>query len=167
MTATTSDSAPTCNQEWEKHGLFFEYGSAANPRMPKIGIDVFPPSMHHITESKIIPLDLAHKLETSHPATGPNLLAHFVHIAAGEELPTSCHASSQVFYVIRGAGYSVIDGKKLSWKSGDFFALPVTGEIRHRASEDSAFYWVNDQPLMDFLGAKPTSPRVPAALFLP
>jgi len=35
----------------------------------------------------------------------------------------------------------------------------VTGEIRHCASEDSAFYWVNDQPLMDFLGARPTLPR--------
>ena len=60
MTDTT-DSAPTCNQEWEKHGLFFEYGSAANPRMPKIGIDVFPPSMHHVAESKIIPLELSQK----------------------------------------------------------------------------------------------------------
>ena len=72
---------------------------------------------------------------------------------------SSCHASSQVFYVIRGAGFSVIDGKRLSWKTGDLFALPATGEIRHHTSEDSAFYWVNDQPLMDFLGAKPVAPR--------
>lgn len=153
------DTATTCNHDWEKHGLFFEYGSAANPRMPRIAIDVFPPALHHIAETRIIPLELSQQLETSFPVTGPSLLANFIHIAAGEELPTACHASSQVFYVIRGAGFSVIDGQKLSWKTGDLFALPVTGEIRHRASEDSAFYWVHDQPLLDFLGAKPSSPR--------
>ena len=117
MNPTTSDAAPTCNPEWEKHGLFFEYGSAANPRMPKIGIDVFPPALHQIAETQIISLELSKKLETSYPVTGPNLLANFIHIAAGDELPTACHASSQVFYVIRGAGFSVIDDKKLSWKS--------------------------------------------------
>ena len=159
MNPTTSDTTPTCNQDWEKHGLFFEYGSAANPRMPKIAIDVFPPAMHQIAETRVIPLELSKKLETTYPLTGPNLLANFIHIAAGDELPTSCHASSQVFYVIRGAGFSMIDGKKLTWKTGDLFALPATGEIRHHASEDSAFYWVNDQPLMDFLGAKPVTPR--------
>ena len=54
MNPTTFDTAPTCNQDWEKHGLFFEYGSAANPRMPKIAIDVFPPAMHQIAETKVI-----------------------------------------------------------------------------------------------------------------
>lgn len=153
----TTDSS--CNQDWAKNVLFFEYGSAANPRMPKIGIDVFPPSMHQIAESKVIPLQLDQKLETAYPATGPNLLANFIHIAAGESLPTMTHASSQVFYVIRGAGNSVINGNKLEWKTGDFFAIPFTGEIKHHANEDTAFYWVNDQPLLDFLGVQPTKPR--------
>ncbi len=152
-------AALTCNQEWEQQGLFFEYGSAANPRMPKIAIDGFAPALHHIAESRIIPLDLSQQLQFHAPATGPSLLANFIHIAAGDSLPTACHASSQVFYVIRGAGHSEIDGKTLNWQTGDLFALPITGQILHHASQDSAFYWVNDQPLMDFLGAKPTSPR--------
>lgn len=152
-------NSSTCNEAWSQDNLFFEYGSAANPRMPRIGIDVFPPSMHQIAESKVIPLQLAQKLETSYPATGPNLLANFIHIAAGEALSTSTHASSQVFYVIRGAGFSLVDGRRLEWKTGDFFAIPSTDEIRHNASADTAFYWVNDQPLMDFLGVKPTQPR--------
>lgn len=152
-------SAPSCNEEWAQHALYFEYGSAANPRMPKIGIDVFLPAMHCISESKIIPLELAHKLETSYPATGPNLLANFIHIAAGEALSTSTHASSQVFYVIRGSGFSTINGNRLEWKTGDLFTLPCMGAIKHEAIADTAFYWVNDQPLMDFLGAQPTTPR--------
>jgi gentisate 1,2-dioxygenase len=149
----------TCNAEWAKNVLFYEYGSAANPRMPGIGIDVFPPALHQIAESKIIPLELSQKLQTSYPVTGPNLLANFIHIAAGEGLSTTSHASSQVFYVIRGGGFSVIDGQRLEWKSGDFFAIPFTGVIQHEAIADTAFYWVNDQPLMDFLGVQPHQPR--------
>jgi gentisate 1,2-dioxygenase len=157
--STNNIDLPSCNADWAKNVLFFEYGSAANPRMPKIGVDVFPPSMHQIAESKIIPLDLSQNLQTKFPATGPNLLASFIHIAAGETLATSTHASSQVFYVIRGAGFSVVDGKRLEWKMGDFFTMPFMGEIQHQASEDTAFYWVNDQPLMDFLGVRPTKER--------
>ena len=152
-------ASPSCNHNWSENVLFFEYGSAANPRMPKIGIDVFPPTMHQIAETKVIPLDLSQTLQTSYPATGPNLLANFLHIAAGEALSTNTHASSQVFYVIRGAGYSLIQGCRLEWKTGDFFALPCRGEIQHQATDDTAFYWVNDQPLMDFLGVKPTEER--------
>jgi gentisate 1,2-dioxygenase len=155
----TPNPTTSCNDDWSKNVLFFEYGSAANPRMPKIGIDVFPPSMHQIDETKIIPLELAHKLETTYAATGPNLLANFIHIAAGAALSTNTHASSQVFYVIRGAGSSLINGSRLDWKTGDFFAIPYTGEIQHQASEDTAFYWVNDQPLLDFLGVQPTKER--------
>jgi gentisate 1,2-dioxygenase len=157
--STNNIDLPSCKADWAKNVLFFEYGSAANPRMPKIGVDVFPPSMHQIAESKIIPLDLSQNLQTKFPATGPNLLASFIHIAAGETLATSTHASSQVFYVIRGAGFSVVDGKRLEWKMGDFFTMPFMGEIQHQASEDTAFYWVNDQPLMDFLGVRPTKER--------
>jgi gentisate 1,2-dioxygenase len=154
-----TDTTSFCNQEWSKHCQFFEYGSAANPRMPHIGVDVFPPAMHQIKETKLIPLQLAHQLETTYSATGPNLLANYIHIAAGEKITTSTHASSQVFYCIRGAGFSMIQGSKLEWKTGDFFALPLSADITHHASEDTAFYWVNDQPLMDFLGARPTQPR--------
>jgi gentisate 1,2-dioxygenase len=157
--STNNIDLPSCNADWAKNVLFFEYGSAANPRMPKIGVDVFPPSMHQIAETKIIPLDLSQNLQTNFPATGPNLLASFIHIAAGETLATSTHASSQVFYVIRGAGFSVVDGKRLEWKMGDFFTIPFMGEIQHQASDDTAFYWVNDQPLMDFLGVRPTKER--------
>jgi len=159
MSTQNQEPAATYNAEWQKHGQFFEYGSAANPRMPRINIDVFPPSMHQISESRIIPLELAHKLETSYSATGPNLMANFIHIAAGETLPTRCHASSQVFYVIRGEGFSLIEGRRLEWKTGDLFTLPSTGDISHHASKDSAFYWVNDQPLLDFLGVQPVRPR--------
>jgi gentisate 1,2-dioxygenase len=149
----------SCNADWAKNVLFFEYGSAANPRMPKICIDIFAPTLHQIGETKIIPLDLSHQLQTSYAATGPNLLANFIHIASGDALSSLAHASSQVFYVIRGAGASIIDGQRLEWKEGDFFAIPTTGEIRHHATEDTAFYWVHDQPLMDFLGVQPARAR--------
>lgn len=155
-----SDNTDTLNTQWQKHGQFFEYGSEADPNMPPIKIDAFPPSLHEITETRVIPFDLSAQLKTPYPATGPTLLANFVHIAPGDVITTQTHASSQVFYVIRGKGISVFESGELHWKTGDYIALPFSADIEHKALADTAFYWVSDQPLMDYLGVKPFKPQV-------
>ena len=153
------ERSPVLNDHWQSHHRFYDYTSAANPRMPDITIQSFPSSLHHCRESKTIPLDLSTQLETPYPATGPNLLANFVHIASTETMTTETHASSQIFFVIRGTGHSVFQEGYLQWKAGDYFAIPASDAISHSAQEDSAFYWVHDQPLMDYLGAEPKRKR--------
>ena len=74
------------NQDWAENSRYFEYVSAANPRMPKIAIDIFPPALHQISESKIIPLDLHEQLETDYASTGPALMANFIHINPAESI---------------------------------------------------------------------------------
>ena len=156
----------TLNEKWTQKIEFYEYGSAANPRMPKIDVVPFAASLHQeCQETKILALDLSESLETNYPATSPNLMANFVHINAGDSLTTDTYASSQTFYVIRGKGTSVIDGETLTWKEGDYFALPFTSGIEHRAEEETAFYWTHDQPLLDFLGVKPTKKMVDPVFF--
>lgn len=147
------------NESWANNCQFFEYTSAANPQMPKINVKSFAPELHQINETKIIPLDLSETMKTDFPCTGPNLLANFIHINADEKLNTHSHASSQVFFVIRGKGHSQFEEGDLAWKTGDFFALPVSEKITHHADEDSAFYWVHDAPLLDFLGARSQTKR--------
>ncbi len=151
----TEKRVSVLNDQWQDNCRFFEYSCAANPCMPDIRIDIFPAKTHQIGETRTIPLDLSKQLQTSYPATGPGLLANFVHIASGDILVTETHASSQIFYVIRGKGKSVFSEGDLRWKVGDYIALPTCDAIEHFAEEDSAFYWVNDQPLMDFLGVHP------------
>lgn len=146
---------PTLNDTWAEGIDFFEYSSAANPRMPAIDIDAFPASMHQIEETKVIPLDLSDKLEVPYPCTGPSLLANYIHINPGESLLSEANACSQVFYCIRGKGHSVTADGAVSWKTGDYFAIPGQMEITHFAEDDTAFYWVNDSPLLSYLGAVP------------
>lgn len=147
------------NAAWAANTTYFEYASAANPRMPKIEIEAFPASMHQIEETRVIPLDLSVNLDTSYPCTGPSLLANFVHIGSGETLTTNCNSASQVIFCIRGKGRSETPEGVVTWKTGDYFAVPGDMSLRHSAEEDTAFYWVNDEPLFRYLGAKPDTAR--------
>jgi hypothetical protein len=39
-------------------------------------------------------------------------------------------------------------------------------EAKHNASEDTAFYWIHDAPLLSYLGAKPAAKRFEVSLFI-
>ena len=60
--------------------------------------------------------------------------------------------------MIRGSGVSAVGDSEIRWSQGDFFTLPGS-TARHRAKETSALYWVNDQPLLDYLGVQRSHPR--------
>ena len=158
-------STQSLNKLWAENTRYFEYTSSVNPKMPDINVDVFPSSLHEITETKIIPLDLSKQLQTSYLATGPTLLANYIHINSNEEITSSTNASSQSFFVIRGSGQSITKDGVLSWKKGDYFALPYSEDLIHQANEDSAFYWVNDSPIMNYMGAKAQSKQCQAVYF--
>ncbi len=153
------------NELWAKNTKYFEYTSSANPKMPDINVDVFPSSLHEINETKIIPLDLSDKLQTKYMATSPTLLANYVHINANDEIKTSINASSQSFFVIRGSGKTITKDGVLSWKKGDYFALPYSEDLIHQSDEDTAFYWVHDAPLLRYMGAKAKSEQCKAVYF--
>jgi gentisate 1,2-dioxygenase len=142
--------------------VIFEYSKAANPiesgATPAIPVKQYPAEIYATGESRIVPLDLSSELRTPYPATGPSLLASFVRINAGEKLRTFANASSEFYFVIRGAGTSDTPEGSIAWKAGDFIALPGL-EATHYADEDTAFYMVNDSPLFAYLGAKQSKAR--------
>tara|TARA_Y100000389_G_scaffold43586_1_gene38249 strand:- start:3563 stop:4684 length:1122 start_codon:yes stop_codon:yes gene_type:complete len=162
------------NSEWHSNteGQMFEYTSNANPPMSQIPIKIFPPELHENGLSKVIPFDLSEELEVNYPATTPNLLANFVRITNNQSLPTSiAAATSQVFYIIRGSGHSLTRKGTVHWETGDLFVLPFLGEklspicpmsqcVLHTCSQEPitngcAIYWVNDSPLLEYLGVRP------------
>jgi gentisate 1,2-dioxygenase len=153
------------NDEWSANAQFHEYLSVVNPLMPKINVNAFDASIHQSGKTRVIPLDLSTQLKTNYPATTPNLMASFLRICLGESLITTTAASSEMFYVIRGAGSSETEWGTTSWKEGDLFVIPTTGDAVHTASEDSAIYWVSDSPVMKYLGVKPTEKQFKPVLF--
>jgi gentisate 1,2-dioxygenase len=135
---------------------FFEYTKAANPlakgTITPVSFGELPHTLHESGPTRVIPFDLSDKLNVKGPATSPNLSANFLRIQPGESLSTRTNATSELYYVLRGAGTTERKGEKLTWATGDFFVLPGGADCKHTSSSDSALYWINDQPLLTYLG---------------
>lgn len=161
-TLTHPETTPAAESNPQNNALVFEYSSAADPissgSVPAIPYAEFAADLYASGPSRIVPLDLSNALKCSAPASTPSLAASFLRINAGDALETRANATSELFYVISGKGSSNLGDREIAWSQGDFFTLPGGG-ARHRASETAALYWVNDQPLLDYLGVERTRPR--------
>jgi gentisate 1,2-dioxygenase len=156
---------PPLTRDWTADAQYFEYSSAADPRLAPIPFSVFPASEHQSGPTREIAWDLSGHLGTDWQATAPNMLASFLRILPDETLKTRAHASSQMFYVIRGAGTTDSHHGQLEWSHGDLFVMPGDGELTHRATRDAALYAVSDEPLLRFLGADPREERFRPTLY--
>ena len=132
----------------------------------------FLPELYADGPTRFVPLDLSEKLCCEGPATSPGLCASFARILPGETLPSDIApdaATSLVFYVTRGSGRTVVVGAnapEISWKEGDFVALPGAAAYAHQAGADgAAFYLVHDAPLLRHLGAAVTSSRFEPTIY--
>ncbi len=147
----------------------FEYSTAADPiasgATPAIPHAEFPASLHESGPTSVIPLDLSGQLKRPGPLTSPALLANFVRVEAGDSLLTRANASSELFYVLRGSGRTRFGDLTIPWTKGDILTLPSGGGATHEADDDSAFYWVHDEPLLRYLGASASEPTFGPTLF--
>ena len=163
---TKSSATPAKENSAEQNALMFEYSSAADPvsfgSVPPIPYAEFAADLYATGPSRIIPLDLSKALKCAAPASTPSLAASFLRIEADGSLETSANSTSELFYVIRGSGLSSVGDQEIHGSEGDFFTLPGS-TARHRAQETSALYWVNDQPLLGYLGVQRSHPRFAAA----
>lgn len=175
--AGTIEGTSSANHKWTEQATMYEYTSNANPPMAEVPVHVFPPALHQEGHTRVIPLDLQRELALSYPATAPNLLANFMRIRRGEELESGVEwATSQSFYVIRGNGSSMTRAGRVEWKEGDLFVLPYLGDdipavcetgrqcARHFCDSEPRFggcalYWVHDEPLLRYLGVRPSNTR--------
>lgn len=153
-----SDVANTPGFAHADTAQFFEYSKAANPirpsLTPRVPFHFFPPSLYADGPSRVVPLDLSGDLKCASPATGPDLCANFVRIIAGDDIILDVNATSMVFYVIRGAGTAEIGSDRLEWSTGDFFTASGGVTTALRASAEAALYYVNDAPLLTYLGVR-------------
>lgn len=147
----------------------FEYSTAADPiasgATPAIPHAEFPSSLHESGESRIIPLDLSGQLKRDGMLTSPGLAAHFIRIEAGRRVETRPNASSELYYVLRGSGQTRFGAHVIPWGKGDILTLPAGGGAVHEAEDDAAFYWVTDEPLLRYLGAKASEPTFAPTLY--
>jgi len=146
--------------------LLFDYRQAANPVRPGLTEPIpyhqWSPELHASGPSGVIPLDLSAQLGAEGPATSPGLAAHFVRIAAGEGVKAAARATSSLFFVLYGSGRCRRGSASIDWQSGDLFVLPAGEDPLLQAERTSVLYWVNDAPLLRYLGVEPSRPRFEA-----
>jgi gentisate 1,2-dioxygenase len=154
-------------EDWTGDARFFEYHQAVDPlrvgTITPVPIRQFEAAP--VGSTGVTPLDLSEALKTPWPATSPALLASFLTIAAGDALWTEPVATSELYYVIQGAGRSHVKGGLIAWEEGDVFVLPAGAVSRHEATADAALYHVSDAPLLAYLGVRPAEPRFAPTLF--
>jgi gentisate 1,2-dioxygenase len=98
-------------------------------------------------------------LEYTHPQTGRSILptmACWIQMLRPEErLRAHRHTGSAVYYVVHGAGESIVDGCRFEWARGDIIALPSWALHEHAnlSSRDPAvLFSIQDRPVVEALG---------------
>jgi gentisate 1,2-dioxygenase len=163
--------APTVAEALVGDVRIFEYSQAADPiasgATPPIPHAEFPASLHEAGPTRAIPLDLSARLKRPGPLTSPGLSANFVRLLPGELLETRPNASSELYYVLRGRGQTRFGGQTIPWSKGDILTLPAGDGAIHEAEggDDAALYWVHDEPMLRYLGAKAAEPTFRPTLF--
>jgi gentisate 1,2-dioxygenase len=151
-------------EDWTDDARYFEYSAAANPigsgHTSEVPVARFGRDLYADAPTGVIPFDLSKELGiATGPATSPGLLAGFVRIRAGERVQTSPNATSQLYYVLEGRGFAVVNGSLIAFEKGDFLTLPAVCRSTFHADADTALYWVHDEPMLRYLGAEATQPR--------
>jgi gentisate 1,2-dioxygenase len=92
------------------------------------------------------------------PASGRSLLptvgCYLQLLRPGVQTRPHRETSSAVYAVVRGAGATVIDGVRLDWRQGDFFAIPPRAAHAHANDheEPAILFSFQDVPLLQGLG---------------
>jgi gentisate 1,2-dioxygenase len=148
---------------------YFEYTSSANPigskLIPRVPYHAFRASLYNSGPTRVVPLDLSAELGCEGPATGPGLSANFVRVNAGEKQAIEPNATSLVFYAIDGAGIATQGDVTFQFGNGDFFTFPGGQAVELAADSTAKLYYVNDAPLLSYLGAGVTRARFEPTLY--
>lgn len=73
----------------------------------------------------------------------------------GERTKSHRHTGSYLYHVAKGAGHSVIDGKRFDWRERDIFCVPSWAWHEHANasdSDDACLFCLSDLPVMRALG---------------
>jgi gentisate 1,2-dioxygenase len=98
-------------------------------------------------------------LEYRHPQTGgsvmPTMACRAQMLRPGEHTKAHRHTGSAVYYIAKGQGMTIIDGKQFNWRQGDIIAIPPWALHEHAngsAKEDAILFSIQDAPVLNALG---------------
>jgi len=137
----------------------YEYEKNVNPTMTSIPIE-----KKNINDCNygITFVNLSEVFNTSYKCTTPNLLASFIKIKKHEcSIPfwnkSYINGSSHLFYILQGSCEIIIDNEEVNLDVGDIMISPCfqTMLIKNTGSDELQIYYINDSPLINYLGSIP------------
>jgi gentisate 1,2-dioxygenase len=86
--------------------------------------------------------------------TLPTLSCEMQMLRPGEKTQEHRHTSSTIYHVFRGNGFSMIDGARYEWETGDSFTVPHWRWHAHGngGKEAALLFVMNDRPVLDAFG---------------
>lgn len=137
----------------------YEYENNVNPQLKE-----FPFYEKNINECNygINIIDFSNIFNVSYKSTTPNLLASFIKLMSEDSIEldsiqyTDFNATSHLFYIIKGKGKIIIDkNSEEIVNCGDILITPCFNSIKiMNLDEDLEIYYINDSPLVNYLGSK-------------
>lgn len=95
-------------------------------------------------------------VEYANPRSGasvlPTLACGMLRLIGGRSTVPVRRSGNQIFVVHRGAGHSVIDGRRFDWSPGDMFVVPSWSAAEHHAARTADVFTVADTPVLRALG---------------
>jgi gentisate 1,2-dioxygenase len=98
-------------------------------------------------------------LEYTNPQTGrsalPTMACWIQMLRPGERLRAHRHTGSAVYYVVRGAGETIIDRCRFAWSKGDIITLPSWALHEHAnlsTRDPAVLFSIQDRPVLEALG---------------
>jgi len=141
----------------------YEYEKNVNPHLSHIPF--YEKNINECTYG-INMIDFSNIFNVSYKSTTPNLLASFIKLMRKETIELNniqyneFNASSHLFYIIKGNACIYIDecddNNKKMISSGDILISPCFNslKIENLAEEELQIYYINDSPLINYLGSK-------------
>ena len=149
----------------------YEYESNVNPSIPKI-----PIKTKNIKDCDygINFIDLSEIYNVTHKSTTPNLLASFIKIKEKQCFSLEdkkqndyINGSSHLFYMIQGTCEIILDEETFNTSDDDIFISPFFNSIhiKNTGNEDLHIYYINDSPIINYLGSTPINKIVKATIY--
>lgn len=139
----------------------FEYEKNINPQLNNVPF--FEKDVNNCDYGINI-IDFSTIFNVSHRSTTPNLLASFIKLKKDDiieldnnESIVDFNATSHLFYIIKGESSIYIDNNEEQQVcSGDILISPCFNslKIKNTGEEELQVYYINDSPLVNYLGNK-------------
>ncbi|MFQ5851833.1 MAG: cupin domain-containing protein [Candidatus Binatia bacterium] len=85
--------------------------------------------------------------------TLPTMSCEIQMLRPGETCRSHRHTYTVIYHAFRGEGTTVVGGKRLDWKRGDSFVVPLWNWHSHenRSTEPAVLFSINDRPAIEAL----------------